>query len=131
MSGSYMAVVVDEYGATQGVVTLNDLLEAVVGDIHTGNEPDEPHAVKAENGAWLVDGMLSIEAFKELFNLKHLSEGEGIEYQTISGFILRRLGHVPVVHESFDWNQLDFQITAMDAHRIEKVLVTPVSQEDS
>jgi putative hemolysin len=130
-SGSYIAVVVDEYGGSEGVVTLNDLFEAIVGDIHTGNEPDEPQAIKGENESWLIDGMLSIESFKELLNLNHLAEGEGIEYQTLGGFVLRQLGHLPVVNESFNWNQFNFKITAMDGHRIDTVLLTPLPPEDS
>ncbi len=124
-SGSHIAVVVDEYGATQGLVTLNDLLEAIVGDIHTGNEPNEPQAVKREDGSWLIDGMLSIDEFKDIFHLRHLLIGEGIDYQTIGGFILRQLGRIPTVSEGFEWNGFHFEVIAMDGYRIDKVVVIP------
>lgn len=124
-SGSHIAVVVDEYGATQGVVTLNDLLEAIVGDIHTGNEPFEPQALRREDGSWLVDGMLSIDEFKDLFHFRKLPLGEGVDYQTIGGFVLHQLGHIPTVSESFTWNQFDFEIVAMDGYRVAQVVILP------
>lgn len=125
-SGSHIAVVVDEYGATQGLVTLNDLLEAIVGDIHTGNEPNEPQAIQCTDGTWLIDGMLSVDDFKDLLHLKQLSEGEGFDYLTISGFVMRHLGHIPTVSESFEWNGWHFEVIAMDGHRVEQVLVAPL-----
>ncbi|XGV95879.1 MAG: hemolysin family protein [Leptolyngbya sp. BL-A-14] len=124
-SGSHIAVVVDEYGATQGLVTLNDLLEAIVGDIHTGNEPFEPQAIRREDGSWLVDGMLSIDEFKERFHFRQLPLGEGVDYQTIGGFILYQLGHIPTVSESFTWNHFDFEVVAMDGYRIDQVVIIP------
>ena len=124
-SGSYLAVVIDEYGVMQGLVSLNDILEAIVGDIHTGNEPTEPQALQCEDGSWLLDGMLAIEEFKDLLSIRHLPEGEGVEYQTVGGFVLTQLGHIPIVNERFDWDKLCFQITAMDGHRVDKVLVMP------
>ncbi len=124
-SGSHIAVVVDEYGSTQGLVTLNDLLEAIVGDIHTGNEPSEPQAVRRDDGSWLVDGMLPIEEFKELFHFKRLPLGEGVDYQTIGGFILHQLGHIPTVSESFTWNHFAFEMIGMDGYRIDQVVIMP------
>lgn len=90
-SGSYLAVVVDEYGVIQGLVTLNDLLEAIVGDIHTGNEPDEQQAVQGEDGSWVLDGMLPIEEFKDLLNIRKLPGEEEDDYQTVGGFVTTQL----------------------------------------
>lgn len=125
-SGSHIAVVVDEYGVMQGVITLNDVLEAIVGDIRTGDEPAEPQAIQGETGSWLIDGALPIEVFKDLFNLKELPKGEGTRYQTLAGFVLTYLGHIPTLPESFDWNDLHFEVVAMDRRRVSKVLVVPM-----
>lgn len=128
-SGSHVAVVVDEYGAIQGLVTLNDILEAIVGDIHTGQEPPPSQAVHCADGSWLLDGMLSAEEFKDLFNLRDLPGGEGIEYQTLGGFILSQLGYIPAVGESFQWNKLHLEIRSMDDNRVDKVLVHPLAAD--
>lgn len=130
-SGSHIAVVVDEYGATQGLVTLNDLLEAIVGDIHTGNEPNEPQAIQRADGTWLLDGMFSVDNFKDLFEIKQLSEGEGLDYLTIGGFVMRQLGHIPTTSESFEWNGWYFEVVAMDGHRVEQIWVAPLESKRS
>lgn len=125
-TGSHLAIVVNEYGSTDGLVTLNDLLEAIVGDIRTGNEPDEPQAIHCEDGSWLVDGKFPVEDFKDLFELRRLSEGEGVDYQTVGGFIFAQLGHIPSPSEEFDWDRLHFKVITMDGHRIDKVAVIPL-----
>ncbi len=125
-SGSHIAIVVDEYGATEGLVTLNDLLEAIVGDIHTGNEPSEPQAIERSDGTWLVDGMLSVDNFKDLLEIRQLSEGS--DYLTMGGFVMRQLGHIPAVSESFEWNGWHFEVIAMDGHRVEQVWIAPVEK---
>lgn len=130
-SGSHIAIVVDEYGVTQGLVTLNDLLEAIVGDIHTGNEPSEPQAIQKADGTWLIDGMFSVEDFKDLFEIKQLSEREGLDYVTIGGFVIRQLGHIPTTSESFEWNGWCFKVVAMNGHRVEQIWVAPLESERS
>jgi putative hemolysin len=127
-SGSHIAIVVDEYGATEGLVTLNDLLEAIVGDIHTGNEPREPQAIERSDGTWLIDGLLSVDNFKDLLEIRQLSEREGSDYLTMGGFVMRQLGHIPALSESFEWNGWYFEVVAMDGHRVEQVWVAPVEK---
>jgi putative hemolysin len=129
-SGNHTAVIVDEYGAIQGLVTLNDILEAIVGDIRTGNEPEEPKVIQRSDGSWLIDGMLSVEDFKDLFNIKDLPGEEGVEYQTVGGFVLSQLGHLPTVSESFEWDRLYVEVVDMDEHRVDKVLVRLLPTED-
>jgi CBS domain containing-hemolysin-like protein len=130
-SGSHVAIVVDEYGATQGLVTLNDILEEIVGDIQTGNEPADPQAVQTEDGAWLLDGMLAIEDFKDIFNLRKSLPGEGIDYQTLGGFVLSQLGHIPVISESFEWDKLQIQVMAMDGHRVDQLRIVLMPKDTS
>ena len=125
-SGTHIALVVDEYGVTQGLVTLNDMLEAIVGDIPDRDELAHPEAVKREDGSWLLDGLLPIDEFKEIFHLRKLSEGEGVNYQTLGGFVLTQMGHIPSVAERFEWAGLRFEVLNMDGNRVDKVLVVPV-----
>jgi len=129
-SGTQMALVIDEYGSVQGVLTLTDILEAVVGDIPTAGVAEEPQAIQREDGSWLVDGMLPIEEFKEIFNIEALpSEEQGL-YQTVAGFVVMELGEVPSPTDTFEWAGLRFEVVDMDGPRVDKVLVTPLPVVD-
>ena len=118
-------MVVDEYGGTQGLVTHHDIMEALVGDIPAAGLPTESPAVQREDGSWLLDGMLPVEALKQRLDLKQLPGEERSEYHTLAGFVLRHLGRIPVAGEHFAWNGLHFEVMDMDRHRIDKVLVQP------
>jgi putative hemolysin len=125
-SGTQMALVIDEYGSVQGLVTLKDILEAIVGDIPTAEELAEPQIVQREDGSWLLDGMLPIEEFKELFGLEELpGEDQGL-YQTVAGFVMMQIGGIPSVADHFTWGRLRLEVVDMDGPRIDKVLVTPL-----
>jgi putative hemolysin len=125
-SGTHIALVVDEYGGIQGLVTPSDILEAIVGDIPSAGELREPQAVQREDGSWLLDGMLSIDEFKELFQLSTMPGEEQGVYQTLAGFVIMQLGRIPAVADWFEWEGLRFEVVDMDANRIDKVLVMPV-----
>jgi putative hemolysin len=112
-----MMLVVDEFGSTQGLLTIFDILEEIVGDIDS-----EPQATQRQDGSWLLDGMLPIEDLKEIFNLRHLPDEA--EYETLSGFVMLQLGRVPQAADHFDWNSLTFEVMDMDGKRVDKVLVT-------
>jgi len=125
-SGTQIALVVDEYGSIQGLVTLKDILEAIVGDIPSAEELAEPQAIQREDGSWLLDGMLPIEEFKELLGIDELpGEGQGL-YQTVAGFVIAQLGRIPVAADHFEWGGLRFEVMDMDGNRVDKVLVTPI-----
>ncbi len=132
-SGGYvhMALVLDEYGSIEGLITLNDVLEAIVGDIPAIDEPDEPKAVKRKDGTWLIDGFLPVEKFKYLFDVEELPEEENNDYNTMSGFIMVYLGKIPELAETFEWNGFKFEIMDMDGHQIDKILVTPIKEDNS
>lgn len=117
-----MMLVVDEFGVVQGLITLADILEEIVGEFES-----EPQATQRQDGSWLLDGRLSNEDFKEIFHLQRLPDEE--EYETLGGFVMMQLGRVPQVADSFDWGQLHFEVVDMDGHRVDKVLVTPRSAE--
>lgn len=122
-----MMLVVDEFGSTQGLLTIYDILEEIVGDID-----NEPQATQRQDGSWLLDGMLTIEDFKEIFNLRHMPDED--EYETLGGFVMLHLGRVPQAADHFDWNGLVFEVMDMDGKRVDKVMVNlkPVlpAQED-
>lgn len=126
-SGVHVALVVDEYGGVQGLVTLKDILEAIVGDIPYIGRPTEPQVVKRDDGSWLVDGMLSTDEFKELFQVKRLPGEETGYYQTIGGFVMMHLGRIPSTGDRFVWDDLRFEVVDMDENRIDKMIIKPGS----
>ena len=129
-SGTHIALVVDEYGGIQGLVTPSDILEAIVGDIPSAEELREPQAVQREDGSWLLDGMLSVDEFKELFQLRALPGEEQGVYQTLAGFVIMHLGRIPSAADHFEWGGLRFEVVDMDGNRVDKVLVMPVAAPD-
>ncbi|MEH2338760.1 hemolysin family protein [Nostoc sp.] len=126
-SGTHIALIVDEYGVTQGLVTLTDIIEAIVGDIPSSEELTDPEIVQREDGSWLLDGLLPIDELKEILNIKKLPPQAGINYQTLGGFIVNQLGHIPSTAEYFEWVGLRFEVIDMDGNRVDKVLVARVS----
>jgi len=116
--GTELLLVIDEFGGVQGLLTINDILEEIVGQI----ELDEPQATQRQDGSWLLDGMLEMDEFKEIFNLKILPHED--EYETLSGFVMMSLGRVPQSADHFDWQDLRFEVIDMDGRRVDKVLVT-------
>lgn len=127
-SGIHMALLIDEYGGIEGVVTLFDILEAIVGDIPTLGEIDEPPIVQRDDGSWLVDGLLVIDEFIEHFDIRAMpSEGA---YQTVGGFMVLMLGSVPMAGDSFEWEGMRFEVADMDGNRVDKVLIELLPQAD-
>lgn len=113
-----LLLVVDEFGGVQGLLTINDIIEEIVGQM----EMEEPQATQRQDGSWLLDGMLEVDEFKEIFNLNTLPH-EG-EYETLSGFVMASLGHIPQTSDHFEWHNLRFEVMDMDGRRVDKVLVT-------
>jgi putative hemolysin len=125
-SGKHIALVVDEYGGIEGLLTHHDILEAIAGDMPFGAKASDPKAVQRHDGSWLLDGMLTVDEFKEIFHVGNLPGEKSDAYQTLGGFVFTRMGRVPFVSESFEWNDLRFEVVDMDGKRIDKVLVTSV-----
>jgi putative hemolysin len=130
-TGAHMAIVIDEYGGLHGLFTVNNILSAIVGDIPPADQPGEPMAVQRENGSWLVDGMLSVVAFKDLFKLATMPEEESGTYQTLAGFVMMTLGKVPTAADHFEWNGLRFEVVDMDGNKVDKVLVAPLAEAEA
>ena len=120
---THSCFIVDEYGALQGMVTLNDILEALVGDMpETGQEEYE---IKLRgDGSFLVDGQLPFYDFMQYFDKLEWIDTEEMEYDTLAGFLLHQLERIPLTGEVLDWKDFTFEVVDMDGHRIDKVLVT-------
>ncbi len=121
----HSALVVDEFGGITGLVTLTDLLEAIVGDIPALEGEAEAEVVRREDGSLLLDGMLPIDEVKDLLELDQLPEEEEIRYETLSGLIMAQLGRIPESGDHFDLQGLRFEVVDMDGYRVDKVLVVP------
>ncbi len=123
--GTHIALVTDEYGGIQGMVTHNDILEAVVGVLSAPGGPTEPQVIRREDGSWLLDGMLPIDQLKEIFDLEKLPDEEHGHFQTVGGFVMTQMRRIPSAGQRFEWGKLSFEIVDMDGRRIDKILVTP------
>lgn len=120
--GTELLLVTDEFGGVQGLLTINDILEEIVGQM----EIEEPQATQRQDGSWLLDGMLEVDEFKEIFKLHVLPHED--EYETLSGFVMMSLGRVPLPTDHFEWHGLRFEVIDMDGRRVDKVLVTTLPQ---
>jgi len=125
-TGIHLAMVVDEYGAVQGVVTLTDILEAIVGDIPHIDELAEPQIVKRDDGSYLIDGMLPVDEFKELFEIERLPDEDSGLYQTAGGFVMMHLEKIPTSGDRFEWGGLRFEVVDMDDNSVDKLLIVPL-----
>ncbi|MCJ7444309.1 MAG: hemolysin family protein [Methanotrichaceae archaeon] len=130
-TGIHLAIVIDEYGSVQGVVTLTDLLEELVGDIPHIDELGEPQIMKREDGSWLLDGMLPIDEFKETFQIAELPGEKEELYQTVGGFVMMHLEKIPKEGDHFEWDEYRFEVMDMDEHRVDKILLSPPGKENA
>ena len=127
----HMSLVVDEFGSVEGLITLNDLLEGIVGDIPGIDEEDEPQATQRNDGTWLIDGRYPIEKFKELFDFNEtLPDEEEDGYTTLAGFILSLSGKIPNEKDRYECGRFIFEIMDLDGHQIDKILVTDLGPQE-
>jgi len=122
-SHKHVALVMDEYGAVEGLVTVTDLLTAIVGDLPADASEAQGAFVSRADGSWLVDGSAQMEEVTTYFGLDGLPEDEAGAYHTIGGFVMARLGRVPKAADAFEWGGMRFEVMDMDGRRIDKVLV--------
>lgn len=123
-----LALVVDEYGEIEGMVTLSDVMGALVGDVAVvDTEEHEADAVQREDGSWLLDGGISLDRFRDVLGteLRFPEESSG-NYHTLAGFLLSQLGHIPNVSEHCEWEGYRFEVMDMDRNRIDRILVSRV-----
>ncbi|MGH7493245.1 MAG: hemolysin family protein [bacterium] len=122
-SRTHIALVIDEYGEIEGLLTLNDILEAIVGDVPNVGAVLEPQIVEREDGSWLIDGLLTIDEFKQYFDLSELPGDERGDFETVGGFVITSLEHIPSAGESFEWEGFRFEVVDMDGPRVDKILL--------
>ncbi len=121
-----IALAVDEFGVITGVVTLHDILEAIIGDTGTGGPPPGRELTMREDGSFLIDGLYPLDEVKDLFGISRLpGEHEGL-FHTLAGFVIMELGKIPATGDVFEWDNIRFEVVDMDGNRIDKILVTPL-----
>lgn len=123
----HAALVVDEYGSVEGLVTMTDVTRAIIGHV-PGTEPaNGDEAVQREDGSWLFDGLLPIERAWPMLQLAlRTSPGSSSPYRTLAGFVMDKLGRVPRVGDHFEHRGWRFEVVDMDGHRIDRILASPV-----
>ena len=119
----HSAIIVDEYGSMQGIITLNDILDAIVGDIPEQDE-DNYEIVNRDDGSYLIDAQIPFYNFLSYFDKVDWMEDIEQDFDTLAGFLLHHMKRIPVTGEKMQWNGFDFEIVDMDNHRIDKLLVT-------
>lgn len=122
-SGKNSALVIGEYGGLEGMITIQDILEDIVGDI------EEPTTTQREDGSWLVDGMIPIDDFRQLINVDEIP-GAHDTFETLAGFVMTQQGNIPKEGDTFVWNKFHFEVMDMDGNRIDKILVVPPKPVD-
>ena len=127
---NYFAVVVDEYGSTQGIITLHDLTENIFGALPDVDDVVGPSVITREDGSLLVDGMIPIDELDEKINLKEFRFEEA-DYSTLAGYILYKLGEIPNEGDHFESEGYRFEIMDMDKSKIDKVLISPLVPDEA
>lgn len=121
---THIALIVDEYGDLEGVVTLTDVLASIVGDELLSDAPEDREFVQREDGSWLIDGGASIDRLRYVLDIDGELPGEEENgFNTVAGFIMHKLERIPAVADHFDWDEFRFEVVDMDKNRIDKVLV--------
>jgi len=122
---THLAIVVNEFGQTEGLVTLSDLLSSVVGDVPSSVD-ELPLAVQREDGSWLLDGLLPLDEMKEKLGITSLPEEDLGNYHTVGGFVITAIGRIPKKAETFDWHGWRFEVVDMDKNRVDEVFARPI-----
>jgi putative hemolysin len=121
------AVVVDEHGSIEGIVTPGNILTAIAGELPEAASEEVPEAVKRDDQSWLIDGRMAIDNVERLLGCGNMRSGD--DYTTLAGFVLAQLGHLPAAAESFRWRGLRFEVVDMDGRRIDKLLIQRLTPE--
>jgi putative hemolysin len=122
-SAVHMAIVLDEHGSVQGIVTPTDILTGITGELPESETGNEPAAVRRDDGSWLLDAQIPVFELERLLGVEGLAVDDA-EYTTLAGFVLSQLGHIPPVGEKFEWKNWRFEVVDLDGRRIDKVLAS-------
>ena len=126
-NGAQMVFVIDEYGDLMGLVTLQDVLEAVTGEFQP-RDPEDAWGVVRADGSWLLDGLIPVLELKDRLGLRSVPEEDKGRYNTLSGMLLWLLGRVPQTGDRVEWEDWRLEVVDMDGRRIDKVLATPLAE---
>lgn len=129
LSDVHMAFVIDEYGEVQGIVTLQDLIEAITGEFQP-RDPETSWALQREDGSWLLDGHIPVPELKDRLNLDAVPEEEKGRYHTLSGMVMLLTGRLPKVTDTVQWEDWKLEVVDMDGKTIDKVLATRIAQPE-
>ena len=122
-SGRHIALVTDEFGGIQGLVSLIDILEAIVGDLPDQMRRSRPEAKRRDDGSWLVDATLGLAEIKEALKIKAFPGEDEADFQTLGGFVVTQFGRIPSAGEHFEWGGWRFEVLDMDRQRVDKLLI--------
>ncbi len=125
-SNTQIAMVVDEYGEVQGLITLHDLMESITGEFASADGSDS-WAYRREDGSWLLDGLIPVPELKDRLGLRALPEEERERYQALSGMLMLMLGRMPQTGDTVTWENWRFEVVDMDGNRVDKVMATPIA----
>lgn len=124
----HVAVVIGAGGEVKGLVTLHDVLEAIIGMLPTEEAAAESRLVRRDDGSWLMDGLLGVSELKETLGITSLPDEEVSGYETVGGFVLSHLGRVPSVGDHFESNGWRFEVVDMDGRRVDRVLAARLGE---
>jgi putative hemolysin len=122
-SRNHLALVSDEFGTVQGIVTIVDVFEEIVGDIPSFDEAPQARAVRRGDGSWLVDASLELDELKQLLGVQIMPGEDEEAYQTLSGFVLYRMQRIPREGDYFVWGNFRFEVADVDRHRLDKIII--------
>jgi putative hemolysin len=128
-AGQHIAIVVDEYGSVEGIVSITDIIESITGGLPERGRETVARPVRREDGSWLIDGMTPIDEVEALTGLKDM-QGEG-DFETLAGFMIEKLGRIPAAGDHFHWEGARFEVVDMDSRRVDMVIVMPPEEEEA
>ena len=123
-------VVVDEYGNTEGIITLHDLTESIFGDILEENETEEEEIVVRQDGSMLVEASMNLDDFMEAMGIMNYDDLKEEDFTTLSGLAMFLIGRVPKAGDLFNYKNLDFEVVDMDRGRVDKLLVIKKEEDE-
>ncbi|NDA92621.1 MAG: CBS domain-containing protein, partial [Betaproteobacteria bacterium] len=126
-SSTAMVVVMDEYGQPQGIVTEQDVFEAIAGEFKP-RHADDAWSIQREDGSWLLDGLIPIPELKDLLGLDEVPEEDKGRYHTLAGMLMLLLGRLPRTADQVDWERWRFEVVDLDGHRIDKVIAKRMTE---
>jgi putative hemolysin len=123
-----VAFVVNEYGTVEGLVTIRDVVEEILG-VSIGQPTDQPFVLRSD-GSWLVDGLVSLHDVEDVIGVETLEAWSADRYQTLGGFMMGELNRIPFVGDVITWNDWQFEVVDMDGNRVDRILVTSLAPVD-